>query len=160
MEPWAVFREQLWEDFSVSNMEQFSVEVLDLKQWSAVSESAHLACFNESRPATMDRVDFTLMYRREKEYLAYCTVMELNEKACYWQFGGSFPPAKGTVVSFKAYQAFLDSCFDSGYLLVATNIESENIPMLKMAFKVGFRIVGTKYHEGKIFVELVNERKN
>lgn len=135
------------------------VEVLTPGEWASLSEKAHVICFNEKRYSYMDRIDFTLLGVIDSEPVAYCTVRELDFESCYWQYGGAFPNVKDTVKSFAAYKKFADWCFENKYKRVSTYIANTNIVMLKMAFKVGFRIIGTRTFKGDILVELLNEKE-
>lgn len=134
------------------------VQKLTAKEWAAMSEGAHLICFNEQRPSSMDRIDFALIVVRDQELLSYCTVRELDSESCYWQYGGAFPNAKGGPESVYSYRRYLDWCFLSGYKRVTTYIENTNLPMLKIALKTGFLIIGTRTFKNKIYLELLNEK--
>ena len=135
------------------------VDVLSREQWKSISENAHLVCFNESRDALLDRIDFALIYNVDGVANAYCTIRELDAESIYWQYGGAFPGTKGTSKSFTAYQSFADWSL-SRYKRISTYIENGNIVMLKMAMKVGFRIIGTRTFKGTVLVEMLLEKEN
>jgi RimJ/RimL family protein N-acetyltransferase len=126
-----------------------------------MAESAHLAVFGEKRPSDMDRVDYTLLgIDQEKDQpLAYITVRELDQESVYWQFGGSFPPIRDTVYSFRLYQEMLRWTFDR-YQRVTTLIENDNTVYLKMAAKVGFKIIGVRTFKGKVLLEHLLEKES
>lgn len=135
------------------------ITVLNPQEWANVSENAHLTCFYEIRFAHMDRIDFTLVTAKEDVPQAYCTVRELDSETVYWQYGGAFPSSKNTVNSFASYKMFRDWCFNNGYERISTYVENTNIVMMKMAFKVGFRVIGTRAFKGAVLVELLNEKE-
>ncbi len=135
-----------------------TVEYFDKKAWELYSENAHKIAFQERKPASNDRIDFALMAIKEGTPMGYMTCRELEADTLYWQFGGAFPGTKGTTWSWWAYLAFVDWCREK-YKRVTTIIENTNLPMLKMAMKVGFRINGTRFYAGSILVELVLELK-
>lgn len=130
---------------------------LDANQWQDYAENAHLVCFNEKRPAEMDRIDYALMTVKDGQPQSYCTVRDLDSESGYWQYGGSFPSAKDTINSMKSYTMFRDYMEANGYKRVSTYVKNDNIVMLKMAFKVGYRIIGTRTFKNEIYVELLNE---
>lgn len=117
------------------------------------SKNAHLFSFKEIREPRMDRIDYALLVINDNdEPVAYQTCKELDSTSVYWQFGGVFPPIIGTVNSMKVYEALRDY-HKEHYDRVTTYIENENCVMLKMAMKIGFRICGIKYFNGKILLE-------
>jgi hypothetical protein len=78
----------------------------------------------------------------------------MDAETLYWQFGGAFPGTIGTIHSFGCYEQFLAWCGDK-YSRVTTLIANDNLVMLKMAMKVGFRIQGIRYYGGDVLLEHV-----
>lgn len=129
------------------------IHKLSPQEWSIFSEQAHLLAFDEIRPFLSERIDYALLATSdENKPMGYVTVRELDDESVYWQFGGSFPETRGSMACLKGYRAFLD-WHKERYARVATLIENTNIPMLKMAMKVGFLIVGVKNVQGKVLLE-------
>jgi len=128
------------------------------EEWRSLAKDAHLICFNEIRDPQMDRIDFALLSDRDGEPLNYCTVRELDSESIYWQYGGAFPNTKGTVQSFYSYKRYASWCFENQYERITTYIENTNLPMLKIALKVGFLVIGTRTFKGHIMLELLLER--
>jgi hypothetical protein len=130
------------------------VEKLSAQQWQYFSEDAHKIAFGELKPASLDRIDYALLAvcERDDKPTGYVTCRELDADSVYWQFGGAMPGAKETVKSFRTYEAFV-GWHRSHYKRVSTFIENENTPMLKMAMKVGFRVVGIRNFKGSILLE-------
>lgn len=139
-----------------------SIEVIKLNkgEWISLSKDAHLICFNETRDPMMDRIDFALINDRDGIPLNYCTVRELDADSVYWQYGGAFPNTKGSVVSYYSYERYANWCFDDGYKRITTYIENTNLPMLKIALKVGFLIIGTRTFKGCVMLELLLEKES
>ncbi len=127
------------------------IERFDRREWMKLSENAHRVCFGTLKPAEWDRIDYALMAVAEQP-VGYLTCREFDAETVYWQFGGSFPGAKGTLLSWRAYQAFVDYA-QSKYKRVTTLIENDNLAMLKMALKIGFRVIGTRTFRGSILLE-------
>lgn len=127
--------------------------------WHKYSEQMHAVCFNEHKPKAWDRIDFVLVGRVGEKLGGYVTCREYDSETVYWQFGGAFPGTVGTSLSFKGYQAFVDYCKPK-YKRVTTLIENTNCVMLKMAMKVGFRIVGVRVFAGSILLEHLLEFEN
>ncbi len=132
------------------------VVVFTPEQWEPLSEKFHLVCFDTHKPKEWDRIDFALVAESGDELNGYVTCREHDAQTLYWQFGGAFPGTRQTSLSWKAYQAFGLWAQDK-YKRITTLIENENIVMLKMAFKLGFRIIGVRVHKGSVLCELVLE---
>ncbi len=131
------------------------VMILKADAWAAYSENAHLAVFDEKRPSEFNRIDFALLVVENENPLGFVTVRELDEKSIYWQFGGVFKTAKDTHKSFQVYKQGIDYCVNQGYENISTLVESENIVMLKFAFKLNFRIIGVRIFKNKVYCELL-----
>lgn len=141
------------------------VEKLTPAQWAPLSENAHLVVFGRHKPASLDRIDFALLARKESKtidygmrqnLLAYVTCRELDADTLYWQFGGSFPGTLGTVSSKTCMEAFL-AWSREHYKRVSFLVENTNAPMLKMGLFFGFKIVGIRTFEGSVLVEHLKE---
>ena len=137
---------------------------LDPEQWSVFSEDAHRASFSEFRPAYMDRIDYALLAHdsTKRGVLGYVTIRELDAESVYWQYGAAFDSiAKGVLVS-RVYQRFIDYMREK-YKRITTLVENTNVSYLKLAMKMGFRIIGVRNFKGMILVELLldfEENKN
>lgn len=126
------------------------------EEWGVFSEKAHLIVFGKVKPKEWDRIDFALVVQKNDKMMGYVTCREHDAKTVYWQFGGSFPGTKDTVLTWTAYQEFVGFC-KGKYDRITTIIENTNTVMLKMAMKVGFRIVGVKSYNGSVLLEHVLE---
>lgn len=133
------------------------VDFINKHEWSPLSEKAHLIAFNKSKPSDWDRIDYALVVANGETPMGYVTCREVDAKTVYWQFGGAFPGTKGTPMTWQGYQAFVEWCKLRGYDRITTLIENENVAMLKMAMKVGFRIQGIRYAQGSVLLEHVKE---
>lgn len=120
--------------------------------WKQYSEDAHKIAFSAHKPREWDRIDFALLVVTDEQPMGYVTCREHDAHTLYWQFGGAFPGTKDTILSFRAYQAFIDFC-KPRYHRIVTLIENKNTVMLKMAMKVGFNIVGIRTFKGDILLE-------
>lgn len=121
--------------------------------WKTLAESAHLGVFGEFRDKDKDRIDFALLAINEQDIpVGYMTCREMDADKVYWQYGGMFEPFRNTIASWKVYEAFRD-WHKEKYQAAYTRIENDNIAMLKMAWKIGFRIIGTRYYNGVVLIE-------
>lgn len=134
------------------------IEVVQLspKQWEQLSEKAHLVAFDTHKPKEWDRIDFALLAQNEKDLMGYVTCREHDAESLYWQYGGAFPGTRETSLSFSVYRELIAFC-QKKYKRLSTLIGNENVAMLKMAMKVGFRIVGVRVHQGRVLLEHVLE---
>lgn len=131
---------------------KIEVDCLDAKEWASYSEQAHLICFAKHKPVSLERIDFALVARRGDQLLGYVTCRELDGESLYWQFGGAFPGTLSTSLSWLGYQALVEHC-KPRYKRISTLIENNNLVMLKMAMKVGYRIIGLRNFKGTILLE-------
>jgi hypothetical protein len=134
-----------------------SVEMLSAEEWRNMAEEAHLICFDEKRPPSMDRIDFALLNIQDDMPLNYCTCRELDAESVYWQYGGAFPNSKGTIHSAKSYARNIKWCFDNGYKRISTYVHNENLSMFRIQLKCGFRVIGMRNFKGDLFLELLLE---
>ena len=132
------------------------LEKLSPSEWALISESAHMTCFKEERKKSMDRIDYALLTTRDGVPCSYVTVRELDSRSVYWQYGGAFPSAEKGIKAFNDYCSFV-SWHCERYDRVTTLIENNNIAMLKMALHCGFRIIGIRYFNNSILLELLND---
>lgn len=129
------------------------VKKLTPKEWSEFSEMAHLIVFNEKRSKSMDRVDFALIVENEKGVpLTYATCKELDSETVYMQYGGAFPSSEKTTLVFKCYDLMINFLMLS-YKRIGTMIENKNKPMLKLAMKKNFIIVGMRNFHNSVLLE-------
>lgn len=128
------------------------IERIEKDDWKKLSEKAHLIVFSEHKPADLDRIDFALVAKVGTKLLGYVTCREMDGKSIYWQHGGAFPGTRNSSVSLACYLRLV-WWTKQHYDRVSTYIENTNVVYLKMAMKVGFRIVGIKTFNGHIYLE-------
>lgn len=129
------------------------IRTIPYKDWEPISEEAHLIVFGTKISATDQRVDYVMVAEDECRIpLGYITIRENSKDVAYWQFGGAFPPAKNSILSFRVYEAFVKEA-SKKYKVIYTLIENTNTVMLKFAMKVGFLITGIRYVNGSIMCE-------
>lgn len=129
-----------------------TVDKFNRAEWREYSETAHAICFGTHKPADWDRFDFALVVRTAEKLMGYITCREMDAETVYWQFGGAFPETRGTASVWKGYQAFVEFCRGK-YKRIGTLIENDNAGMLKMAAKIGFKIVGVRTYAGSVLLE-------
>ena len=135
------------------------VERISKADWAAMASAAHLICFSEKLPAEAERVDFVILATESKKTpLGYFSCKEVSDTWVYVQYGGAFPSALGSSLSYKAYVKGID-WLRQRYSCATTLIENTNVVMLKIALKMGWKIIGTKTFNGHIMVEHLLEFK-
>jgi hypothetical protein len=104
-------------------------------------------------------VDFALLVDDidEQVPMAYVTCQELDAETLYWQYGGSFPGTRDTVLSAKCFDLFMSWAKDIGYRRVGFRVENTNYPMLKLAMRGGFKIVGLRAFHNYVLLEHLKE---
>lgn len=134
------------------------VSKLSSEEWKSYSEDAHKIAFKEIRPASWDRIDYALLGTELGILYGYLTARELDAKSVYWQYGGAFPPSMKSPKAVKGYGAFIQYARER-YDRITTLVENENITYLKLAFAFGFRVIGVRCFENKIYCELLLDFK-
>lgn len=118
------------------------------------SQNAHKIAFGEMQSPDTQRIDYALFVVDEGDCPSgYITVREWDSDTCYWQFGGALPKAKGTIKSWRAYEACVKWTKDKGYKRITTYIENTNKAMLRFAEKAGFTITGCRNFKGQVLLE-------
>ena len=136
-----------------------TVDCLTKQEWLPIAADAHLTCFNEIIEPDFNNIDFALISKKGERLLTYCTVRQLDKETCYWQYGGALPECKDTVYSYKGTKASVDACFSYGYKRISFYVENDNLPMLKLALKLGFRVIGLRNFKKSILLELFLEKQ-
>ena len=132
--------------------------VLSPEEFGQIAETAHLIVFDEKRPREMNRIDFAILVEDENhEPAGYGTYRELDNESVYMQYGGCFPNTINSYSAWEVYVAAIDKLQSMGYKRANTLVENQNIAMLKCAFKKGFRIIGIRVFESKIYCELYKD---
>jgi RimJ/RimL family protein N-acetyltransferase len=127
---------------------------IDAATWKKTfSENAHLIAFGKHKPAHLERIDFALIGAEGDTAGGYVTVREHDAESVYISYGGAFPPAMGSPLSLRGCLAFVKWFKDFGYKRATCLVANDNVPMLKMALAVGFRTIGVRLFNGKIYVE-------
>ncbi len=119
--------------------------------------AAHASAFGTSRPDSLERFDYALVSMKGDKPTGYVTCIEMDSETLYWQIGGAFSSAQKSTVVVPCYKAMIDWCADK-YQRITTRIENDNISMLHLAQKMGFRVVGTWNFKNKIYLELLLEK--
>lgn len=132
------------------------VEKMSPESWREISETSHVVCFKEVRPADMERISFALVAFEENTPLGYITCRELDSESLYIQYGGAFPTSEKSVLAWRCYEKFHRAIKEMRFKRVTTYIQNINIPMLKLAMKMGYRIIGVRFFNNEIFCELLN----
>ena len=128
------------------------------ENYRVLAKNFHLISFGQIIVPEDERIDYALVIRDEFLNLkGYVTCREHRADTVYWQYGGSFPGTRESSLTFKIYTMGIEYCLTK-YKRITTLIENENIVMLKMAMKAGFRIIGAGGMNGKIFLELMLEK--
>lgn len=126
------------------------------EEWAKDSENAHRAVFGEIKPASWDRITYTLLAVCNDLPQGYVTVREVDPEAVYWQFGGMFWPKRGTPLTARIYRRLLE---EQGKMskFMTTYIENTNSAMLRLALSEGLQIIGVRNARGSVLVEFFKE---
>jgi len=122
-------------------------------------ETLSHAVFNEVRSSEIDRCQFGLMAYKDKEPIAYVTCIEFDSETLYWQIGGTFENIRGGFSVVPCFLHMVDWSLKN-YKRITMRVNNENVRMLNLAMRIGFRICGTWNFNNMIFLELLMEGKN
>lgn len=124
-------------------------------EWKEYAESCHILVFKELRPASMDRISYALIAGDDRGPVGYVTCRELDSESIYWQYGGVVEERRG-VAGYKSIELILD--YAKGlYKRITTYVENDNIGYLHILMKLGFRVIGIRTFQCKIYLELHKE---
>lgn len=123
------------------------------------SEMFVKAVFGTSRPNSSERVDFALVSFKDKEPFGFVSCIEFDSETLYWQFGGAIKAYQGTLDVLHGYKAAVDWSLDH-YKMIMVRVDNDNIKILHLLMKFGFRVVGTFVSKSRILLELILERKD
>lgn len=126
---------------------------IEKEEWKdEFSENAHSAGFKKFKDASLERIDYALIAIEGDNLTAYMTCRELDGESIYWQFGASLGEYRHSLTAWKAFGGFVRYAKEY-YKRASMLIENDNIAMLKMAWKSGFRCTGIRYFKDNILLE-------
>lgn len=130
------------------------------EEWNKLAKDAHLICFNENRDPETNRYDYVLCSFKEDEAQTICGyigIQEQDKNTAYLQHGGAFPSMMSTALVGRSYRLALNYLKERYDLLLCT-ILNDNLGMLNLAMKEGFRVIGVDYDQqkNKVVLRLAN----
>ncbi|MBD2731124.1 hypothetical protein H6G96_33620 [Nostoc sp. FACHB-892] len=137
-------------------MSDIEIKIISFTEFKKISEEIHQIVFQEYRPRELERIDFAILFFYQKTLGGYMTFYEHNSEQIYIQFGGALPKFRNSPLIYKAYDQAIKQLL-SQYSYLLTFVENNNIAMLKLALKTGWKIIGTRMTtDGRLLVELIN----
>lgn len=138
----------------------YKVLSVDGKTWKEkYSEHFHVSTFGFFRDSKIESADMALVAFKDNVPFGYVQCIEISKNCLYWQLGGALEHFQGSIGALPAVMEGLQLSLRQ-YPRIETRVLNTNIRMLHMAMKMGFRIFGTRFTEGEIYVELYIERNN
>jgi len=125
------------------------------EEWYRYAEECHRLIFKTQRDPWIDRISYAFLAYDDSGPIGYVTCRELDRDSLYWQYGGAIEERRG-VASVRTFDAILEEA-RSKYRRVTTYVENNNVGYLHLLMKQGFRVVGMRVFEGKIYLELFIE---
>lgn len=122
--------------------------------------AAHAAVFKEFMGPDDERISFAILVidPEKDEPIMYATICEPKKDSAYINYGGSFPPYRGSTKAVKAFKKIVSELFET-HSEISYHCENINVPMLKLGIKSGFRVIGLTYTKShKILLEHSLER--
>lgn len=129
------------------------IEILTPSDWRGMAESAHLVTFGTYRPSEMDSSDGVLLFVEDLIPKGWITFKIMDRDTVYWQYGGTFPEARG-FKTLKMYEEAIKRTKSTDFKRITTKIENDNVAMLKLALHAGFRVIGVSVAQGAVLCEL------
>lgn len=117
--------------------------------------------FGLERPRDIEVLDYALVIADKNENPeGFVTCRKIDAFFTYFQSGGAFPGTKGTLRSVRHMQEFVRWHWDNtDTKWILSKTENTNIPMLKLGFHCGFRIIGTQNLDGITYVDMTLKRE-
>lgn len=136
-------------------MNEVKIKVVYPEQFKLISEQLYHQIFNQQRNSEIDRIDFACVFFYGDKPSGYVSCYEHSSKVLYMQFGGAFPEYRNSSLVYKSYRQLVEQMLTK-YDCLRMRVDRDNIPMLKLAFKCGWKIVGTIFDEScqRLLVEL------
>jgi RimJ/RimL family protein N-acetyltransferase len=123
------------------------------EEWYRYAEEAHKLVFETHRDPWIDRISYALMAYDDSGVIGYVTCRDLDCSSVYWQYGGALKERRG-LSAMRGFEAFLSEA-KLKYKRVTTCVENNNIGYLHLLMKTGFRIIGMRNYDGKVYLELI-----
>lgn len=130
------------------------VKRIDPAEWKWMAKNAHVAVFDETWNAELERISFALLMVQAEtnRLISYATVQVIDPQTVYLQYGGVFPKFRGTPLSFLSFKEMLIELKKS-FSKIITLVENSNYPMLRFYMKEFFVITGIRYFKEHILLE-------
>lgn len=132
------------------------IERYTAEEWSEYSSECHQLVFKEIRDRSLDRISFAYILGDDVGPIGYVTFRELDSESVYMQYGGAIESRRG-FAAVKAFDFFMQDIWKD-YKRVSTYVENENIGYLHLLMKKGFRAIGMRTFDGKIYLEMYKEK--
>ena len=144
-------------------MDGIEIKIVYPEQFKQISEQLYHQVFGGLRSREIERIDFACIFFYHNKPSGYATCYEHSSTIVYLQFGGAFPEYRSSRIVYFSYHQLIKKLLDK-YSCLLTKIDSDNIPMLKLAFKCGWRIIGTSQYinnnnGNNLLVELANYKE-
>lgn len=123
-----------------------------------LSEKAHFSTFGMMRPKESERVDFALLVSQDLDPMGYVSCIEMDSETLYWQQGGIFKHKQKSFGVYPSTRAIFNWSLKN-YQYVQCRVTNQNLAMLHLGMKLGFRIVGTRCSNGILYCELQAQRE-
>lgn len=135
------------------------LQIIENKEWGEkYSEQAHLIAFGKEKPKDWDRIDYAILLVEKaiEKPAGYVTCRETDHETVYWQFGGAMPETAGGPGAVRAFECALEWSKHM-YKRVTFVVQNDNVGMLKLALKYGFKIMGVRAFKGTVLLEHMKE---
>jgi RimJ/RimL family protein N-acetyltransferase len=140
--------------------DRWTINLLTPREWAILAEEAHRLVFRHISRPEADRIDFAVLaVSPDIGPIGFATCRWFDDETIYLQYGGAAPEIRGTTLVLPLYLDILGRIRQASEKCkrFTTLVENENIAYLRLAFKAGFRIIGTRTFKGTILVELLWE---
>lgn len=132
------------------------VVLIDRETWLRdCARNAHKAVFDED--TSFEEGAFTtamlVIDDSANTPIIYMTFHEVQKKAVFVEYGGSFPPYRGNPKVYRAFNHANEWFRLSGYSRVGMITRNTNTAMNKLAIHAGYIVVGMQFQNQKFYLE-------
>ena len=125
-------------------------------EFALISEQLFGLTFGAKRNKELERIDFSVLLSVRGKLSGFVTCYEHQANELYLQYGGALPEFRENPAVLRGYRVLLGFLLEH-YSSLLTRIENTNTPMLKLALRCGWLIIGLRLAgNGKVLLELVN----
>ena len=123
------------------------------EQWNVYCLAMNEMSFGSPRDPLVERIAGAYVSGTDANLFGFATYQEIDAHSCYLQLGGIVKHKQGTTASWREYFKLIKALSEK-YEVIRTKIWAKNTPMISMALRAGFQIIGCQISDSNLILEL------